>query len=191
MHDDGSLMTDLSPTPTEPDHAPSGLPRWLPVALGLLAVVALLGFIAATSSSGDDTPGAIGEFSFQTSNGGSVTLDDFQGTPLVVNYFAGWCPPCRAELPDFEAVHQETAGEVMFVGISRDTLTSEWQALVTEFDITYTTVFEGNVQGSFAFLEATAMPTTAFISADGTVERVWSGALTDDKLRELIAEHLT
>ena len=191
MDNDGSLMTDLSTTPHEPEAGTGGLPRWLPTALGFFAAVALLGFIAATSSSGDDQPNALGEFSFQTVDGDSVTLDDFQGTPLVVNYFAGWCPPCRAELPDFEAVHQATKDDVMFIGVSRDNVTDSWRSLIEETGVTYTTVFEGNIQGSFAHLELTAMPTTVFIGADGTIEQVWSGALTDDKLSELIAEHLT
>lgn len=186
-------MTDLSDTTSNDDTAltSGGLPRWLPMALAFLAAVALLGFIATTSGSDSDGPNSLTDFTFQTTDGGELTLSDLEGTPLVVNYFAGWCAPCRAELPDFEAVHQELQDEVMFVGISRDGVTDSWRALVEETGVTFTTVYEGNVQGSFAFLEATGMPTTVFIGADGTVERVWSGALTDDKLRELIAEHLT
>ncbi len=101
------------------------------------------------------------------------------------------CAACRAELPEFEAVSNETGDDVIFIGVSRDNVTASWRSLVADSGITYTTVFEGNIEGSFAFLEANAMPTTAFIGADGTVERVWSGALNDDKLRELIADHLT
>lgn len=182
-------MTDL-PTTDEAPRSTDGLPRWLPSALGFVAAVALLGFIAATSGSSDEAE-TLGEFTFQTTDGGTLTIGEFEGTPMVVNYFAAWCAPCRAELPDFEAVHQETKADVMFLGVSRDSVTDSWRSLIAETGVTYTTVFEGNIQGSFAHLEATSMPTTVFISADGTVERVWSGALTDDKLRELVAEHLT
>ena len=183
-------MTDLQTTDDESPGPRAGLPRWLPKALGFVAAVALLGFIAATSGSGDDAE-TLGEFSFQTTDGDTVTINDFEGTPMVVNYFASWCAPCRAELPDFESVHLETKDEVMFLGVSRDTVTESWRSLIAETGVTYTTVFEGNIQGSFAHLGATSMPTTVFIGPDGTIERVWSGALTDDKLRELIAEHLT
>lgn len=188
-------MTDLPTDDSRSDDgsdAERGLPRWAPLAVGFIAAIALLGFIAATSGSGDDNdPSALGDFTFQTIDGGTVTLADFEGTPLVVNYFAAWCPPCRAELPDFEAVHQETKGEVTFIGVSRDNVTDSWRSLIAETGVTYTTVFEGNVQGSFAFLEGSAMPTTVFVGADGAVAHIWAGALTDDKLRELIAEHLT
>lgn len=167
-----------------------GLPRWVPLAVGFVAVVAFLGFLSTSSGNDADAPTSINEFTFQTADGDTVTLADFEG-PMVVNYFAAWCAPCRAELPEFEAVSLETQGEVAFVGVSRDNVTDTWRSLIDETGVTFPTVFEGNVQGSFAFLEANSMPTTAFISADGTVERIWSGALTDDKLRELIAEHLT
>jgi peroxiredoxin len=185
-------MADLPTTDDTDRPAGNGLSRWAPVVVAFAAALALLGFIAATSSSdGDDDQTTIGDFTFQTADGGAFTLADLEGTPLVVNYFAAWCPPCRAELPDFEAVHQETKDDVTFVGVSRDNVTDSWKSLIAETGVTYTTVFEGNVQGSFAFLEATAMPTTVFVGADGTIEHIWTGALTDDKLRELIAEHLT
>lgn len=182
-----------SPDPREPDtDAPirGGLPRWVPLAVGFVAVIAFLGFLSASAGNDDDGPTALDEFTFQTMDGDTVTLADFEG-PLVVNYFAAWCPPCRAEMPEFETVSRETAGEVTFVGISRDNITDSWRSLIDETGVTFPTVYEGNVQGSFAFIEGTSMPTTLFVAADGTVAQTWSGALTDDKLRELIAEHLT
>ena len=194
-------MTDpsIDDNQTEPSAGASvdGSGRRLPSGLGLVlavvAVIAFVGLLFAGARSEDDaeSPTALGEFTFQTVDGGTVTLADFEGTPLVVNYFAAWCAPCRAEMPEFEEVSQETAGEVVFIGVSRDNLTDSWLQLVDETGVTFQTVYEGNVRGSFEFLDAAAMPTTVFIGADGSVERTWSGALTDDKLRELIAEHLT
>lgn len=187
---DTAAADDSSPTTETDEVVSAGLPRWVPLAVGFAALVALIGFLSTGSDSSDDAPEALDEFTFQTTDGGTVTLADFDG-PLVVNYFAAWCAPCRAELPEFEEVSLETAGEVTFVGVSRDNVTDSWLSLIDETGVTFPTVYEGNVQGSFVFLEANAMPTTVFVSADGTVERIWGGALTDDKLRELIAEHLT
>lgn len=186
-------MTDQSSTEHEPAAEPDPgrrLPTWVPLAAGFVALLAFLGFLSATSGDSDEGPTALDDFPFQTVDGDTVTLADFDG-PLVVNYFAAWCPPCRAEMPEFEEVATEMEGEVLILGVSRDNVTDSWRSLIEETGVTFPTVYEGNVQGSFAFLEATAMPTTVFISADGTVERTWSGALTADKLRELIAEHLT
>ncbi len=189
----GDPTTPSAPDPVaagEGEVVGGGLPRWMPLAVGFVAVIAFLGFLSTTAGNSDDGPTALDEFTFQTMDGGTVTLADFDG-PMVVNYFAAWCPPCRAEMPEFEEVSLETAGEVTFVGISRDNITDSWRSLIDETGVTFPTVYEGNVQGSFAFINGTSMPTTLFVAADGTIAHTWSGALTDDKLRELIAEHLT
>ena len=191
-------MTDSEPTPPPEKPAATvpaanvsrrGFSVWWAVGL---AFVAFVGLIAIFSGGSDTASNASGleEFEFQTADGGTTTLAEFDGEPLVVNYFAAWCPPCRAELPDFEAVHREMGEEVTFVGVSRDNVTDAWLTLIADTGVTYTTVFEGNVQGSFAFLDARAMPTTVFIAADGTVKQVWSGLLDDGTLRDLINEHL-
>lgn len=189
---DQTASEALDSTESEPAvlAATGGLPRWVPLAVGFAAVVAFLGFLSSTSGTNTDGPDSLDQFTFQAIDGESVTLADFEG-PLVVNYFASWCGPCRAELPEFEKVSLETAGEILFIGVSRDNVTDSWRSLIEDTGVTFPTVYEGNVQGSFVFLEANSMPTTVFVSADGTVERIWSGAMTDDKLRELIAEHLT
>lgn len=155
-----------------------------------VAFVALVALIAVFADTGDKRSTAgLDAFEFQTEDGGTVTLADFRGTPVVVNYFATWCPACRAELPEFEAVHQAVGDDVTFLGVSRDNVTSSWRSLVVDAGLTYQTVFEGNVEGSFAFVDARAMPTTVFIDADGEVQQVWSGTLSDDHLRDLIDEH--
>jgi peroxiredoxin len=166
--------------------APSRL--WWSVGIGFLALV---GLVAVFSRGADDVgPTTLEQFTFQTPDGGTATLADFEG-PLVVNYFAAWCGPCRAELPDFEAVHRELGSDVTIIGISRDTVTDAWRNLVADTGVTFPTVFEGTAEGSFVFLDGRAMPTTVFITAEGEVAEIWGGPLDDDRLRELIAEHLT
>lgn len=160
----------------------------------IMAGVALLAFLfvfGSSNNSGGGDLAELGQFEFATADGGVTTLAVHSGEPMVINYFAGWCPPCRAELPDFEAVHQARGDEVTFYGISRDNSTDEWQNLVGEFGISYETVFEGNVEGSFAAVGALGMPTTVFVNADGDIAQVWSGILDEDTLNQLIDEHLS
>lgn len=174
---------DLSPSA---DRDPS-LRLWWTVGLAFVALVALIAVFAGTS---DESPGTgLDAFEFRTDDGDTVTLADFRGTPVVVNYFATWCPACRAELPEFEAVHRAVGNDVTFLGVSRDNVTSSWRSLVADSGLTYQTVFEGNIQGSFAFVDARAMPTTVFIDADGAVQQVWSGTLSGERLHDLIDEH--
>ncbi len=165
----------------------------------LMAVaIATMGLLALFSGTEDaiDTATVAGDAdgifnaAFTTSDGGSGSLSDYHGEPLVVNFFASWCPPCRAELPDFEAVHQELGDDVTFVGVNQDFTEETWRAFVAESQVSYDTVFQPNSE-IWNELGTGAMPTTAFISPEGEVLHLWAGLLTDDKLIELIDDHLT
>ncbi len=156
--------------------------------LGLLALFSGTEDAVETATAAGDTS-SLFDTAFTTSDGGSGSLSDYHGEPLVVNFFASWCPPCRAELPDFEAVHQELGDQVTFVGVNQDFTEETWRAFVAESQVTYDTVFQPNSE-IWNELGTGAMPTTAFISPDGEVVHLWAGLLTDDKLIELIDEHL-
>jgi len=135
------------------------------------------------------TEAAIFDLPFATVDGGTGTLDDYQGQPLVVNFFASWCPPCRAELPDFEAVHQQLGDKVTFVGVNQDFTEDSWRGFVADSQISYDTVFQPQSE-IWSEIGTQAMPTTVFISADGEIKQVWAGLITDDKLEEVIDEML-
>ena len=117
-----------------------------------------------------------------------------QGKPVVLNFWAALCPPCRAELPEFERVHQERGGEVTILGIDIGPqqflgTREEGQALLAELGVSFPagTTFDDTVVRGF---EVFSMPTTFFIAADGSVTRKWSGILDEDKLNDLIDELL-
>ncbi len=120
----------------------------------------------------------------------SAVLD--QGKPVVLNFWAALCPPCRAEMPEFERVHEERSDEVIILGVDIGPqqllgTREEGQALLTELGVTYPagTTFDDTVVRSFGIL---GMPTTFFIAADGSVMRKWSGILDEAKLNELVDE---
>ncbi|MDE0801694.1 MAG: TlpA disulfide reductase family protein [Acidimicrobiales bacterium] len=125
-------------------------------------------------------------------DGTTGTIRDFvaeAGTPVVVNFFASWCPPCVAEMPDFEAVSQGLADDVTFLGIAVQDRPEDADRIVESTGITYdwTRDISGDIVGAAGVIQ---MPSTMFVSADGTVEKVQGGALEVDRLRELIDEHL-
>ena len=134
-------------------------------------------------------PSASVDIDYATLDGGEGNLADFAGTPLVVNFFAAWCPSCVAEMPDFEAAFQARGGEVAFIGISEDARVSDSLELIDETAITYPTGWDpdGSIFASFGSF---TMPTTVFIDADGEIVEMFSGALTREGLDRLIDEHL-
>lgn len=115
-----------------------------------------------------------------------------QGKPVVLNFWAALCPPCRAEMPEFQRVHEHRGGEVTILGVDIGPqqflgTREEGRALLQELGVTYPagTTYDEMVAREF---EIVGMPTTIFIRADGSVARKWSGILTEDKLNELVDE---
>ncbi len=178
--------------PIEPsDHPQTPTPRRHGATLPLVAAafVGLVVLVAILSGGSDrDAEGSVDWSSIRltTTDGGSTSLADFEGTPVVVNFFASWCPPCRAELPDIEAIHNEFGDAVSVVGVNRDQTENAWKALIEESGITYTTVFEGMDGALFEATDGLNMPTTLFISADGEIVHSAVGLQTDESLRDLI-----
>jgi thiol-disulfide isomerase/thioredoxin len=117
-----------------------------------------------------------------------------QGHPVVLNFWAGLCPPCRVEMPDLQEVHGKYQGRVLLFGLDVGPLVGlgsreDGQALLEELKVTYPTgtTFDANVVRDYQVL---GMPTTLFIKPNGEVIRNWTGLLNQQKLEELVEELL-
>lgn len=170
--------------------------RSIAIAIGgaVLAIVLMFAVLSDSDSTGNAGQDLVanGQFDslvFLNSDGSNGALSDYAGEPLVVNFFASWCGPCRAELPEFERVSLANAGSVRFLGISHDLDEVTWRSFVEETSVSYDTVFQPD-QELFKAFDAKGMPTTAFISPDGEILQVWTGILSEEKLQELIDENL-
>jgi peroxiredoxin len=125
-----------------------------------------------------------------TFDGEPVTLTDYEGQPLVLNFFASWCPPCVAEMRDaLEPAHRELGGEVAFLGVANQDTTEAALEVVETTGVTYDLAEDPDGE-LFRALGATSMPATFYIDADGRVVGRHMGALTRDQLREQIDANL-
>ena len=120
--------------------------------------------------------------------GTDVDLRQFQGKPVILNFWAGLCPPCRAELPDLQEFYNEFGDRVALVGIDIGQFTGlgslqDAKDLLEELQISYPAGFtnDGSVISKYKVF---GMPTTIFIDADGEIFKKWGGALTADVLRK-------
>jgi thiol-disulfide isomerase/thioredoxin len=170
-------------------------------AVAAIVVVAAV-VIAVASSSGSSGEGeqaqdfnfslfqGIEEVGFREGNFASL-----QGKPVILNFWAGLCPPCRAEMPQFQLFYEEFKDEVLLLGIDIGVFTglgsrSDAEALLRELGVTYPAGWteDGSVPRKYG---VTAMPTTVFISSDGTIFERGVGAIDANFLarasREMLA----
>ena len=114
--------------------------------------------------------------------------------PVVLNFWAALCPPCRAEMPDIQKVSEQYEDKVIFLGLdvgpfqylgTRD----QGKHLLNLLKITYPSgsTERGEVIQDY---EISSMPTTFFITGDGEIQRKWAGLLNEEKLVELVEELL-
>ena len=114
--------------------------------------------------------------------------------PVVLNFWAALCPPCRAEMPDIQRVSEQFQGRVNFFGLdvgpfqflgTRD----QGRHLLKILDISYPSgsTESGQVIEDYGI---SSMPTTFFIKANGEIQRKWAGLLNEEKLVDLVEELL-
>ncbi len=113
-----------------------------------------------------------------------------QGKPVVLNFWAGLCPPCRVEMPDLQALYEEFNGRILLVGVDIGPFSAlgtreEGRALLKELGVTYPTgtVFEAEVVLNYRVI---GMPSTYFITPQGEIVETWTGLLTEGKMTELV-----
>lgn len=132
--------------------------------------------------SGDPAP----DITLQFFDGTTGRLADFQGKPVVLNFWASWCPACIAEMPDFEAVHQRFGEEVVFLGIDLQEVDRQTaERFIRQTGVTYAIADDptGEIYAQFGGF---AMPTTVFIDADGNVVGRQDGAVFEAQLGEMV-----
>ena len=157
--------------------------------------------IAATTTEAPDGPLAP-DFRLPLYRGGEfldgaeeVSLSDLQGRPVILNFWAPLCPPCRAEMPDFQELWEElqTIGsDAIVLGVDVGLLTGlgdHQQSIdfLNTIDHTYPTgqAVSSDIVRDYKVL---GMPTTVFVHRNGTIKRTWTGAITGDKVREITQE---
>ncbi len=129
------------------------------------------------------------DFNYESFDGEQLSLSGLGDRPVVLNFFASWCPTCIAELPDFERVSQTFADDVQFLGLSVQDQPDLSLQLLAETGVTFPTGLDtpGDIFSAFGGL---GMPTTVFITADGEVANVHTGVLTEESLTDAILEDL-
>ena len=123
----------------------------------------------------------------------TITLSQLAGQPVLINFWASWCVPCRTEMPDLQQVYDanKSAGLVL-LGInltSQDTL-AEARAFVNEFKLTFPILLDETGEVSDGPYRMLGLPMSVFVDRGGIVQRIQIGAMTRSQMDEYVADLL-
>jgi cytochrome c biogenesis protein CcmG/thiol:disulfide interchange protein DsbE len=164
--------------------------RSLKFALVLAAMALLVAVLRMRGESAADEVGAFApDFTLPRLGGGETTLSDLRGRVVALNFWATWCPPCKAEIPDFAAVYAARGASCLeILGVAEDSGTAdEVAAEARELGINYPVLLDGADGAVGELFQVPAYPRTILIDSDGRIRRVFRGAVERRALEEALA----
>jgi cytochrome c biogenesis protein CcmG, thiol:disulfide interchange protein DsbE len=137
------------------------------------------------------------DFSLNTPQGELVLLSDIvdrdgnTGMPVVLNFWASWCGPCRVEMPDLQRTSMKFNGRSTILGINQGESAKVVTTFGAEFNISYPLLVDEDNDVNREYM-VSSLPTTIFIDAKGIVREVHIGILTqavlEDRIEQILAE---
>lgn len=157
-----------------------------------LAVVAAV--VYWQKISGSDARAGVGpekgqiapDFSVRTPDGEVMRLSDFRGQKILLNFFATWCGPCKAEAPHLKAAYQRNSDELVFLGVTFQDTAGSVRAFADEYELPFLLTLDDSGEVGEAY-RVRGLPTSFYIRADGVVHYVVKGPMTKE-LIELTLE---
>ena len=125
------------------------------------------------------------DFTAYDADGNAVQLSDYFGKPLVLNFWASWCGPCKSEMPAFQqAYEQEDGVQFLLVNMTggRETQ-ADAEALLEEEGYTFPVLFDLDLDAAMTYGVA-ALPTTYFLDAEGNLVAWAQGAINEETLQQ-------
>jgi peroxiredoxin len=128
-------------------------------------------------------------FALQDLEGNSVALGDYIGRPLIINYWATWCAPCRVEMPHLQNTFEARGADgLALLALNQDESAPEVEAFFDEFGLTFTALMDEDGQTSENYGVGRILPTTFFINADGEITAIHRGPMTQGQIDGYLAE---
>ena len=149
----------------------------------IFLAIGVMGTTTATSRSGKELVGKKAPSFVAPNVGGQlVSLENYKNKPLVLNFWASWCPPCRDETPGMERIWRKYEDQgVVILGINVQDGEKEAERYISEFGVTFSNALDldGSITVDYG---VTGLPVTFFIDNDSVVTGRWVGSISEDRL---------
>ena len=176
-----------TPTP-EPTNEPTPAATPLPETIQVVKITSESNVQTAVRE-GNTAP----DFSLETLDGKKVRLADLRGKPVLINFWATWCPPCRNEMPEIQAAYEKYTDKglvVLAVDFTVQDKLTDVKSYIQELKLTFPILLDDTGDVSAGLYGMIGLPTSFFIDPDGTLRRIQIGAIPPEKLDEFLAEIL-
>ena len=114
---------------------------------------------------------------------------ELRGYPVVMNFWASWCPPCKTEAPRLTSSAREHAGEVVFLGVDVQDFESDALRFLERYETNYVSVRDGG-DSTYSAYGLTGLPETYFLDRRGRVVAHWVGEISESELAAGVAAAL-
>jgi len=116
-----------------------------------------------------------------------LKLSDFEGKPIVLNFYASWCIPCREEIPEFRDAQAALGSQVQFIGVDYLESSDKALSLFTQFKASYPAMLDSNGLIADHYRVSGGLPQTFFIDKDGILRAQLLGGAVGPKLTRALA----
>ncbi|MFD1850424.1 TlpA family protein disulfide reductase [Oceanobacillus bengalensis] len=158
--------------------------RIFTVLFGLILSIFALEQASAEGKVGLEIGNQAPDFELETLDGEKVKLSDFRGKPVMLNFWATWCPPCREEMPDMQKFHENNDVVVLAINVTHTEINEKNAAkFVDEFGFTFDVLLDVNGEASDIY-RIRPIPTTYMITSKGEISHKALGALTYEAMVE-------
>jgi len=178
---DSVQLGGLATTPPE-TQAPAQTPSQAPVQSPTESPIQTEPQVTETQPT--DPPANIApDFTMLDQDGNEVTLASFFGKPIVLNFWASWCGPCKSEMPEIQKFYEKYGDEIHFILVSVDDSVDTAKSFIADAGYTFPVYFDTTSAGAYAY-GASSIPLTFFIDGSGNLEAYYLGAMSEEILEQ-------